>query len=268
MRCRYCFSHYEKDHAELAMSMPEQAQIKLIRELFTIGFRKISFAGGEPTLCRHLPRLVQFSKNIGFTTMLVTNSSRIDDALLRSFHGSLDWLCISIDSLKTSTNLEIGRCLSNGFVLCEDYYKQIIELAREHGLRLKINTVLSRFNLHENFTGFLLWAKPERWKVFQVLPVVGQNETAFNECSITEDEMSLFLTKHASLQKLFDIIPERNNDMKGSYVMVNPSGRFYCNINGQHTYSDQVLEAGAKMAIAQMSYDFAKFINRQGLYKW
>jgi len=268
MRCRYCFSHYENDLTDYAKPLREIEQLSLINNLFAAGFRKISFAGGEPTLCNHLPSLIKSAKRIGFTTMLVTNSSRVNSALLDSISGHLDWLCLSVDSLNPATNRTIGRYLPNGFVACKEHYNNVIRLAPDYDLRIKINTVVSKYNLYEDFTNFISLAMPERWKVFQVLPIEGQNVSLFENYRISDEEMSYFLLRHSKLKAFCKIIPEWNNDMKGSYVMVNPSGRFYCNSNGRHVYSDPILEIGVHIAFNQMSYDYNKYISRNGVYNW
>ena len=268
MHCRYCFSHYEKDFPEYAISLQKNEQFKIINELFVSGFRKISFAGGEPTLCTHLSELIKYAKNIGFATMLVTNGSGINPAFLQSSYGYLDWICLSIDSISTDTNKRIGRHLTSGIITNKDFYTQIINTIKHFPFRLKINTVVSQYNLKEDFNDFLAWSKPERWKVFQVLPIEGQNITTFSNYQIYNKEMDEFLLKHSGLKTLFNVVPERNNDMKGSYVMINPSGRFYCNSNGNHAYSELILKVGVRIAIGQMPYDFNKFINRNGVYNW
>ena len=49
-------------------------------------------------------------------------------------------------------------------------------MLRQYGVRIKVNTVVTRSNLKEDLTGFILEACPERWKLLQVLPVKGQND--------------------------------------------------------------------------------------------
>lgn len=268
MHCRYCFSHYEKDLPEYAFSLQKNEQLKLIEQLFATGFRKISFAGGEPTLCTHLSELIKYAKNIGFATMLVTNGTRIGPAFIQEINGYLDWISISIDSISGETNNRIGRVSSNGIIVNRDFYTRIIHIIKSFPIRFKINTVVSQYNLKEDFNVFLEWAKPERWKVLQVLSIEGQNTTTFNNFQINQKEFDEFLLKHSSLNKFFNVVPERDVDMKGSYVMINPSGRFYCNSNGNHAYSEPILKIGVGNAIGEMPYDFNKFINRYGLYNW
>ena len=56
--------------------------------------------------------------------------------------------------------------------------------------------------------------------------------------------------------------------MKGSYAMVDPAGRFFTNIDGEHKYSKSILEIGSTLAIQQMNYSFSKFVGRGGIYDW
>jgi len=58
------------------------------------------------------------------------------------------------------------------------------------------------------------------------------------------------------------------SEIKGSYVMVDPAGRFFENTSGRHIYSQPILEVGVRRAMNKMGYDFAKFVKRGGLYKW
>ena len=42
------------------------------------------------------------------------------------------------------------------------------------------------------------------------------------------------------------VVPEDNDLMTGSYVMVDPAGRFFDNAAGAHTYSRPILEVGVE----------------------
>ena len=56
--------------------------------------------------------------------------------------------------------------------------------------------------------------------------------------------------------------------MTGSYVMVDPAGRFFDNASGAHTYSRPILEVGVEEAFRQVSVDSRRFLSRGGLYDW
>ncbi len=63
-------------------------------------------------------------------------------------------------------------------------------------------------------------------------------------------------------------VAEGNDDMQGSYVMVDPLGRFFGNATGRHVYSAPILEVGVEAALAQVGVSTAKFEARGGRYTW
>ena len=105
----------------------------------------------------------------------MTNSSRITDEWVEGVRGILDWTALSVDSVDPGTLLKIGRTAPSGPMRGQDYLRAVDTL-RKHDVRLKINTVVRRHNLSEDLTQFIIEARPERWKLLQVLPVKGQND--------------------------------------------------------------------------------------------
>jgi radical S-adenosyl methionine domain-containing protein 2 len=76
---------------------PIEADAKLLVEALRLsGFRKLTFAGGEPTLCPWLTEVAAHAKNIGFKTALVSNGSRMTDELIAALAPCLDWIALSI----------------------------------------------------------------------------------------------------------------------------------------------------------------------------
>ena len=62
------------------------------------------------------------------------------------------------------------------------------------------------------------------------------------------------------------VIPESNDLMTGSYVMVDPAGRFFDNTAGAHVYSRPINQVGAGCRFAGgFSIDPARFRLRDGL---
>ena len=104
--------------------------------------------------------------------------------------------------------------------------------------------------------------------MLQVLPIAGQNDLNIFDFTISNEKFQKFIDAHNSLQLATTIVPETNTQMKGSYVMVDPAGRFFDNANGKHNYSKPILEIGSRLAIQQMNYDFLKFVSRGGIYDW
>jgi radical S-adenosyl methionine domain-containing protein 2 len=270
MRCKFCFATF-KDVKQTILPkghLPKEEAIEVVTQLAEIGFEKITFAGGEPTLCAWLPDLIRTAKSYGLTTMIVTNGSNLTDEFLANNQKSLDWIALSIDSIVKETNIKTGRAISGSNPLTFDCYKKLVDRVKFYGYGLKINTVVTSENFHEDLTELIEYAQPKRWKIFQALPIEGQNNGKIDSFQVTAEQFFSFVNNHKNLDSITDIIPESNNDMKGSYAMVDPAGRFYDNVDGKHNYSLKITDVGARIAIQQVNYDFNKFIERGGIYDW
>jgi cytidylate kinase/molybdenum cofactor biosynthesis enzyme MoaA len=270
MRCKFCFATFQDvKHSILPKGhLPKDQAIEVVTQLSEIGFEKITFAGGEPTLCPWLPELIKKAKEAGLTTMIVTNGSKLTNEFLVANKEYLDWIAISIDSLNPETNVAMGRAITGRTPLTLEYYLNLTDRIKQYGYDLKINTVVTNKNFSENLSELIEYLKPKRWKILQVLPIEGQNDNEIDSFTINQKQFLRFVDTHKKLENITNIIPETNGDMKGSYAMVDPAGRFYDNAKGKHNYSRPILEVGARIAIQQVDYDFDKFIERGGIYDW
>ncbi len=270
MRCKFCYATFQDVRNTILPKghLSKEQSIEVVRQLAKFGFEKITFAGGEPTLCPWLPDLIQTAKDFGMTTMVVTNGSRLTDLFLEANKTCLDWIALSIDSLNDETNLMTGRAIAGKRPLRIDYYKETVDKIKRDGYGLKINTVVNRNNHKEDMAEFISYAMPKRWKVLQVLPIGGQNDLEINDLVISEEEFQTFVSNHEHLKSITTIVAESNNQMKGSYVMVDPAGRFFDNSSGTHNYSRAILEVGVEDTLQQVNYDFSKFVSRGGIYNW
>ncbi|TDP63605.1 viperin family antiviral radical SAM protein [Bradymonas sediminis] len=267
--CKFCYARFEDSAEYLGRGMlPKAQQLEVVRQIAAAGFEKITFAGGEPTLVPWLAELVATAKDAGMTTMVVSNGSRLDAAAFDAFGGKLDWLVISIDSADDGTHLAIGRA-QKGKTQSAAKYRATADLARHHGIRLKMNTVVNRLNVDEDMSELIAQMAPERWKLFQVLPIDGQNDGYVEELEITRAEFDAFVARHRGLADAgIVVVSESNEAMTGSYAMVDPAGRFFDNTMGAHTYSRPILEVGIREAFSQVSFDLETFKARGGEYDW
>ena len=270
MRCEFCFATFQDIPSDVLPKghLGRDGCISVVESLARAGFQKINFAGGEPTLCPWLPDLIRRASEFGMTTSIVTNGSRITAEWLDMVAGSLDWAALSVDSLEPSTLVRTGRTTRSGPMNEHDYLRAI-EILKQRGIRVKINTVVSRANLTEDLTDFIIKARPERWKLLQVLPVRGQNDNLVDGHLISADEFDRYvqLIRHVEAYGI-TVVPEGNDLMTGSYVMVDPAGRFYDNVAGSHTYSRSIIDVGVDRALGDVSVDPAKFLSRNGMYDW
>jgi radical S-adenosyl methionine domain-containing protein 2 len=259
-RCTFCFATFTDVEGQLSLGGAE----RLIGALREAGAEKLNFAGGEPTLHPHLGRLLRHSKETGLVTSVVTNGSRLERVLER--HGAfLDWVGLSVDSAEEVVEVALGR--SRGDHVARSL--RHADACRRRGVRVKLNTVVTRLNWREDMSVFVRRMRPERWKVFQVLPMDGQNDGKVEPLLISASQFTAFIGRHSHLaSEGLGPVVEDNDAMRGSYVMVDPLGRFYGNATGRHVYSNPILEVGVEAALAQVGVVAEKFTARGGVYQW
>ena len=270
MRCRFCFATFTDIGKDLLPQghLNREDCLSVVEELAAAGFYKINFAGGEPTLCPWLPDLIWRAKDLGCTTSMVTNGSRITPDWLDTVSGYLDWAALSIDTVDPKKLQRTGRVTVDG-PLSETDYRHIVDLLKPRGVRLKINTVVTQINCDEDLTEFIMKAHPERWKLLQVLPVGGQNDGSIPGLAITSEQFNRYVARNRRVEEQgITVVPENNDLMTGSYVMVDPAGRFFDNMSGYHTYGRPILEVGVAAALQDVSIDPHQFRLRDGVYHW
>lgn len=267
MRCRFCFAPFQDVVSEILPKghLPREESLRLTATLAT-RFAKVSFAGGEPTLCRWLPDLVRTAKEHGATTMLVTNGSRLPQ-IVEQLRGVLDWVAISVDSASESSLVQLGRAVRGRAALPRERYVELAGMVRNAGMRLKINSVVTSLNASEDMSDFIRELRPERWKVLRVLPVEGQNDGRVEPLLCGNTEFANFVERHQCLEADgIAVVPEDNEDMRGSYAMVDPAGRFFDNASGGHSYSAPILRSGLDAAWSQVNFSMDRFLDRGGVY--
>ena len=267
MSCGFCFATFLDIPKEYGLK--RDGALAIVDALCAAGFRKINFAGGEPTLRRWLPDLITRAKSYGVVTSIVSNGSRIGAEWLDGIGDSLDMMALSIDSVEAGTQRKIGR-MEKGKgkePIGAARYIELAEMIRERGIRLKVNTVVNRYNQAEDIRPFILGMRPERWKIFQALPVAGQNDARIAEMSVSADEFAGYVERNRSVEERgIVVVPESNELMTGSYVMVDPLGRFYDNATGRHRYSRAILAVGVARALDEVAVDADRFRERGGIY--
>lgn len=266
MRCGFCFAKFQdvKNTILPKGHLPKEEALETIKLLAEYGFSKITFVGGEPTLCPWISELIKYAKSFGLTTMIVSNGTRLNGEFLSKNEPYLDWIAISIDSINSETNYKIGRIVKKKGV-DKLYYKKLFNTIKKYNYKIKINTVVNRYNFNENLCDLINNINPKRWKVFKMLPIYEQNNQEFYKFRISDREFNTFLKNHS---KVTSLIEENNRDMTGSYIMVDPAGRFFDNINGVYNYSSKIIEKGVEFSLKEVEVSYSKFLKRKGLYSW
>ena len=89
--------------------MPKEIAITVPEMLAAAGADKITFVGGEPTLCPYLGDLLAASKDVGLTTCIVSNATGLTEEFLDEWGHLIDWVGLSIDASNDELHAEIGR---------------------------------------------------------------------------------------------------------------------------------------------------------------
>ncbi len=268
MRCHFCFATFRDVRRTIlpAGHLSRTDAKRVVALLAAARFVKITFAGGEPLLCPWIVDLVTSASELGLRTSLVTNGSLLKDETISHLRGVLDWVTISIDSVQAATLTAIGR-LTAAMPASERDYLDLCQRLRDAGFSLKINTVVGAANHREDLTGLIAAVRPKRWKLFQVLPVQGQNSGKVDPLLISAEQFAQFVERNGRVRELgIDVVAEDNESMTGSYAMVDPAGRFFDAVGGGYTYSDSILEVGTAHALSQVRISRQKFLDRGGLY--
>jgi len=257
MSCKFCYATFQDMRLDSQISYRDACVI--LDKLKRAGLKKITFAGGEPMLYKPIISVIEHAKSIGLTTSIITNGSMLNFDKLTRLKKTLDWIGISIDSLDKETNRKIGRNSKRPV----NYYK-LIEALHDFDFKLKINTVVNIHNENEDMNTFINWAKPNRWKIFDTLRVEGQNELQFEAIKSSEGAFDRFIARHNHPS----IVPENNEAMTGSYLLIDPQGRLFENSNGKHTYSSKLQDNTVEKCLSEINLNREMFVKRGGIYNW
>ncbi|KAK6225058.1 radical s-adenosyl methionine domain-containing protein 2 [Colletotrichum tabaci] len=267
--CGFCF-HTNTSGYILPLDDAKRG-VRLLKEA---GMRKLNIAGGEPLLHpKFLGELLRYCKEVLDleSVSIVSNGSKIQEKFLREHSRHLDILAISCDSFVQETNRAIGRG-ENGQA-DGDHVAQVFRIAewcREYGIMFKLNTVVNIHNWDEDMTEQIAELAPFRWKVFQCLIVEGENEdeTRVRDAMrflISEEQWKTFCDRHKHLPCY---VPEDNQTMAGSYLLLDERLRFLDKGDGPMKKSDSLLDGGVKKAMQQVAWDKGAFDKRGGVYEW
>lgn len=119
--------------------------------------------------------------------------------------------------------------------------------------------------------------QPFRWKCSQVLFVEDENDASSADTAmdkrkrdardllITTEQWQSFCERH---QHLDAFVPESNDLMASSYLILDEYLCFLDKGKGKERQSKSILEVGVARALEEVHFDKAAFIRRGGEYDW
>ena len=190
----------------------------------------------------------------------------------------LDWLGLSIDAPNDKLHSLMGRGLKGeigtGISRHLERSREIWQIAQKLGYGLKLNTVVTSVNIDDDMSELVEFLKPHRWKVFRVLRIEGENDGRVEPLLISQKNFEDYMIRHRRFlrdSEGIEIVAEDNEDMLGTYAMIDAQGRCYTNAQGRYLYSNAgIHEIGFAKAWAQISSGFneERFIQRDGDWQW
>ncbi|HUX99511.1 MAG TPA: radical SAM protein [Candidatus Deferrimicrobium sp.] len=157
-RCGYCSNHRGAKYPDLwEEGLKQDLNTEQGKNLIRImkGSTAIYFCGGEPTLRKDLPELLDYSTKLNMFNMINTNGSLIGDLLLktryRNFLSQMDVIIISLDSLSIPQLAEIYKTDQN---IARKILRNILSLRILQNFihfKLVANTVITRDTIEESF---------------------------------------------------------------------------------------------------------------------
>lgn len=253
MKCRYCF-------VEKTATLSIEDYILVLEKLVKY-FTRVNFVGGEPTVSSYLIPLIKKAKSLDLDCTMVTNGFDLirHADKFKELYFLLSCIGISVDSLRNDINYRIGRMCNKQIITCEEY-EELCKTIKSHGIRLKINTVVSKLNLNENFSDFYEKTSPDRIKIFQVLKPNSNLKNAYDDLLITKQEFYSFIKRHTAFSQ--KIIAEDNDAMTNAYYILDSECRFLDNKTGIKSPSLAKSSISVEDALTYIKMDYDKYKSR------
>ncbi|CAH2246235.1 radical S-adenosyl methionine domain-containing 2 [Pelobates cultripes] len=267
-KCGFCFHT-----AKTSFVLPLEEAKKGLSLLKDAGMEKINFSGGEPFLQERghfVGKMVQFCKQeLKLPSVsIVSNGSMITERWFKMYGEYLDILAVSCDSFDEEVNKSIGR--GQGSKNHVEKLMKIRKWCQDYNVAFKINSVINHFNMDEDMSEQIAQINPIRWKVFQCLIIEGENcgQDALRQAEkfvISKEDFKNFLNRHKDIKCL---VPESNEQMRDSYLILDEYMRFLDCRNGRKDPSKSILDVGVENAIKFSGFDEKMFFKRGGKYVW
>jgi radical S-adenosyl methionine domain-containing protein 2 len=227
-----------------------------------LDIQKINFVGGEPFLHPHFDEILATAHDMGFVTSIVTNGSFINEDNIEKISNLSDWIGISVDSASNQVEADLGRGRGEHVT----HALEVADMVHDYGMKLKVNSTVTRLTYNEDMHQLIEAMDPHRWKVFQMLHIRGQNDSCVNDLSISDQQFEYFRKNHQDVRLQNNLKPtfESSDDMIGSYLILDPSGKVLSNNGGKYT----PFELDEFLLDSSIVVDSNKYIGREAVYAW
>lgn len=257
--CRYCFADFRMNDLPLADAKKVIDSIDTYFRENGIENGRINIAGGEPLMYRHLDAIIDYISEKSIKVSIITNGSRLTEERIAAWSGKVSMIGISVDAITPEADYHIGRCDSCKRTNSLEHLTKIASAIHEAGIKLKINTVVSKANLGEDMLSVYKALKPDRLKLIYIHVVRNVNEWPETmELIPSIGEYNEFVEKNR-YEENCELVLEKPLDMQNSYFMINPHGEVYINCFGlEKKYGNSIYEPLSEI-FSRLPFDKSKF---------
>ena len=256
-KCVYCFSkRYNNDELSVQEWFKIIDNVNTYFKVNSIYDKRINLVGGEPLLFDIVYKLVDYIYGLEIKVSIITNGSLLTKKVIDRLSPKVNMIGVSVDSLNTNTNFEIGRN-NSGQLMDYNILLDNLSYIKSKKIKLKINTVVSKANYKEDFSNFLETVAPDRYKIIQVYINEGVNSNSKNLVP-TELEFRKFSERH----KLFKPVVEDNSKMENAYIMVDSQGNLISNIDFKYTTIGNLLNESLEDLLPKLNLNNDNFALR------
>ena len=162
---------------------------------------------------------------------------------------------LSIDALKPELLQKMGRCTKNNEILTPTRCISLCKSIKENDMQLKINTVVSKLNLQENFIDFIQTVCPDRWKILK-MKGFSNGKIDNYKLEIPEDDFNRFCSLYTSIPHI------KETSLKNTYIMIDSGGRLVDNSTEQYKPIANLLQKSFSEAFKDLPFEEALYESR------
>ena len=220
-KCKYCFSHFNTKSI-----LPIEEWKEIVDNIASnIPVKRFNIAGGEPLLYPRIDELIEYIKSKGIDVSIITNGILLNEYFIEKHSKNLETIGLSMDSMCENTLINLNCKTIKNEIFTKEKLFSIAKKIKDFGIKLKINTVVSKENYKEVLYSDLDKLNVDRWKILKMKPFKNDKFNNY-DLDITEKEFNYFLENN---NKLDNIVVEES--MVNSYIVIDSEGYLLDNSN-------------------------------------
>ena len=219
--CKFCSVHkFDCEIKDLSQASNILAKIQK-NDSSDIKIGCLNLTGGEPTLHPLFYDILRTIHENGIPTWVSTNGSTLNRENIKIISQYAEGVTISVDSISDTKEKSLGRGFGNHI----SNVLKISDMIHETGIKLGINTIVTKSNYDENLRPLIHRINPHIWNILQRLPVPYQNNDFIDEMA-NDPMFDEFIWKHSHVRLRDGIKPsfQKKEDVLKSYLILSSEG--------------------------------------------